>query len=159
MMAFVIGLLGGFTKFPCYLCYWDSRGTTARYQRRISPKRTKLFIGKSNIKWDPLIDPSKILMSPLHIKLGLIKQFVKALDKNSDAFKYLQNCFPKISEAKIKAGIFVGPQIRKILECNKFLEKLSTTERAAWNSFVVVVRWFLSNQNFCGAGCQIRVNL
>ena len=24
MMAFLMGLQGGFTKFPCYLCYWDS---------------------------------------------------------------------------------------------------------------------------------------
>ena len=51
-------------------------------------------------------------MPPLHIKLGLFKQFVKSLDKNSDAFQYLQNLFPKISEAKIKAGVFIGPQIK-----------------------------------------------
>ena len=62
-------------------------------------------------------------MPPLHIKLGLIKQFVKALDRNSEAFKYLQNFFPKLSEAKIKAVIFIGPQIRKMLECTKFCKK------------------------------------
>ena len=82
-------------------------------------------------------------MHPLHINLGLIKQFFKALDRNSDAFKHLQNFLSKISEAKIEAGIFVGPQIRKILDCNEFLEEL-TTERAAWNSFAPVVRGFWS---------------
>ena len=85
-----------------------------------------------------------MLLPPLHINSGLIKQFVKALDKNLDAFKYLQNFFTKISEATIEAGIFVGPQIRKILDRNEFLEKL-TTERAAWNSFAPVVRGFLGN--------------
>ena len=56
----------------------------------------------------------------------------------------LQNFFTKISAAKIEAGIFVGPQIRKILDRNEFFEKL-TTERAAWNSFAPVVRGFLGN--------------
>ncbi|MGH0131081.1 UNVERIFIED_CONTAM: hypothetical protein FKN15_044993 [Acipenser sinensis] len=35
-------------------------------------------------------DPRKVLMPLLHIKLGLMKQFVRALDKESAAFKYLQ---------------------------------------------------------------------
>ena len=54
-----------------------------------------------------LIDPSTILMPLLHIKLSLIKQFVKALDRNSEAFKYLQNFFSKLSETKIKADAFL----------------------------------------------------
>ena len=66
-------------------------------------------------------DPRKVLMPPLHIKLGLMKQFVRTLDTESAAFKDLQDFFPKLSEAKVKAGVFVGPQIKKILECNEFL--------------------------------------
>ena len=90
------------------------------------PKLTEYSVGYSNIKWNPFIYPIKILLPPLLINLDLIKQFVKALDKNSDAFKHLQNFFTKISEAKIEAGVFVGPQIRKILDCNEFLEELTT---------------------------------
>ncbi len=30
-MAFLIGLQGSFTKFPCYLYIWDSRDTVAHY--------------------------------------------------------------------------------------------------------------------------------
>ena len=86
------------------------------------------------------------MLPPLHINLGLITQFVKAFDKNLDAFKHLQNSFTKIFEATVEAGIFVGPQIRKILDCNKFLEEL-TTERAASNSFAPVVRGFSGNHN------------
>ena len=82
MVTFLMGLQDGFTKFPCYLCHRDSRGTYAYYHRRIWPKRTEFSVGKSNVKWGPLIDPSKVLMPPLYIKLGLIKQFVKSLDKN-----------------------------------------------------------------------------
>jgi hypothetical protein len=74
-----------------------------------------------------------------------MKQFVTALGKESAAFEYLRDFFPKLSEAKVKAGVFVGPQIKKILECKEFPGKLTTKEKAAWNSFVAVVRGFLGN--------------
>ncbi|XP_058862618.1 uncharacterized protein LOC131704953 [Acipenser ruthenus] len=117
----------------CYFCMVDPS------------KRTEFSVGRNNVKWEPLVDPRKVLMPPLHIKLGLMKQFVRALDKESAAFKYLQDFFPKLSEAKVKAGVFVGPQIKKILECNEFPKKLTSKEKAAWNSFVAVVRGFLGN--------------
>ena len=47
-------------------------------------------------------------------ELGLLKQFVSALDKESDAFRYLRNFFPKLSDVP-KTGVFVGPQIKKDL--------------------------------------------
>ena len=64
-------------------------------------------------------------MPLLHIKLGLIKQFVKALDRNSEAFKYLQNFFLKLSEAKINAGVFIGAQIIKILKCTELKKTIN----------------------------------
>jgi hypothetical protein len=56
------------------------------------------------------MDPEKVILPPLHIKLGLVKQFVKALDGN--CFNYLSNKFPALSQAEVKEGLFVGPQIR-----------------------------------------------
>ena len=102
-------------------------------------------MGKSNIKWEPLTEPQKVLIPPLHIKLGLIKQFVTALDKESAAFKYLQVLFPKLSKAKVKAGIFVGPQIKKIIECDEFAKLLNQKQKTVWNSFVAVVHGFVDN--------------
>lgn len=63
-------------------------------------------MGRNNVKWEQLGDPRKQLM----IKLGLMKQFVTALNKESAAFEYLQVFFQKLSETKVKAGVFVGPQ-------------------------------------------------
>ncbi|XP_061409988.1 uncharacterized protein LOC133344058 [Lethenteron reissneri] len=144
MVAFLMGLQGGFTKFTCYLCLWDSRDTKAHYHRWDWPQWTEFSVGRNNVKWEPLVDLRKVLMSPLHIKLGLMKQFVRAVDRESAAFKYLQY-FSKLSEAKVKAGVFVRSQIKKILECNEFPKKLTRKEKAAWNSFVAVVRGFLGN--------------
>jgi len=39
-----------------------------------------------------------IFLSPLPIKIGLIKIFVKAMDKESEVFAYLRQHFSKISE-------------------------------------------------------------
>jgi hypothetical protein len=53
-----------------------------------------------------------VYLPPLHIKLGQIKNFVKAMDQNSAGFLYLTNKLPRISEAKVREGVFAGPQIR-----------------------------------------------
>ena len=51
MVAFLMNLQSGFTEFPCYLCHWDSKNTTAHYHRRIWPERTEFSFGKSNVKY------------------------------------------------------------------------------------------------------------
>ena len=38
------------------------------------------------------------------------------MDKESDGFAYLRQKFPKISEARMKEGIFIGPQITQLFE-------------------------------------------
>ena len=84
------------------------------------PKRTEFVVGEKNIKYEQLVKPEKVLLPPLHIKPGLIKQLVKALDKKGDCFKYLCVKFPAITEKKIKAGVFDRPQIQpSSAQCNQ----------------------------------------
>jgi hypothetical protein len=80
--------------------------------------------GKNNVKNKSLVEIHKILMPPLHIKLGLIKQFIKALDKNSTTMQYLPVLFPHSSKAKIEAGIFNGPDIHKMFLSQQFEEAM-----------------------------------
>lgn len=93
-----------------------------------------------------MVNPSKILLPPLHIKLGLVKQFVKALNKDGDCFKHIEQMFPNTSDAKVKEGIFNGPDIRKMLRDPIFTTKMNKTEKAAWCSFRNVVENFLGNK-------------
>ncbi|KAH9631061.1 hypothetical protein HF086_015046 [Spodoptera exigua] len=67
------------------------------------------------------------------------------MDRNGSGFLYLKEKFPKISDAKIKEGIFVGPQIRELIKDSRFEEKLSDLEKSAWKSFKNVVSNFLGN--------------
>ena len=71
-----------------------------------------LETGSKNIINDPLVEPSKVLLPPLHIKLGLIKQFVKVLVKEGQCFQYVMSQFFQLFDAKLKVEIFDGPQIR-----------------------------------------------
>ena len=51
--------------------------------------------------------------------------------------------FPKLSEAKVKGGIFTGPQIRQMLGSKELEGKMTALERDAWQSFRNVVHGFL----------------
>ena len=81
------------------------------------PTRNALKVGKKNIIREPLVEREKIMLPPLHIKFGLMKQFVKALDKNGGCFKYLCRFFPGLSLEKLKAGF---------LMVHKFVSSLAT---------------------------------
>ena len=63
-----------------------------------------------------MVDPNNVYLPPLHIKLGLMNSFVKGMDLHGEEFKYLKELFgAEKSDAKLKAGIFVGPEIRKLM--------------------------------------------
>ena len=62
-----------------------------------------------NVENQPLEEPSKILMPSTHLKLGPMKNFVKAMNQEETAFTYLWEMFARLSEAKLKEGIFIGP--------------------------------------------------
>ncbi|GFU61049.1 hypothetical protein TNCV_4436791 [Trichonephila clavipes] len=61
---------------------------------------------------------------------------------NTPGFVCLKQKFPKISEAKVKEGIFVGPQIRSPMHDEKFEELLNPLEKAAWQAFKNVTHSF-----------------
>ena len=54
------------------------------------PARRDLTPGSHNVLNSSLIERGNILLPPLHIKLGLAKQFVKALKPTSRAFRHIR---------------------------------------------------------------------
>ena len=174
LVTIMLGQQSGFTKRPCFICEWDSRARDQHYLVKKWKLREEYKPGYKNILHKNLVDPDKILLPPLHIKLGLMKQFVKAIKKlDTDAFKYLFEKFPKLSEAKVKEGIFDGPQIRTLLRDKAFENKMTDKEKAAWTSFREVVTKFLGNKkdsdyvnivetlltNFKNLGCLMSLKL
>jgi len=101
--------------------------------------------GEKNVVSPPLVLPEKIYLRPLHIKLNLMKKSVKGMDKTGHGSKYARNNFPNMSDAKIKEGIFIGPQIRELMQDKQFVEDLNETERNVWSSIKWICKDFLGN--------------
>ena len=60
------------------------------------------------------------------------------MDRTGSAFKYLTEKFPRLSEAKIKEGGFMGPQIRRLFRDEMFINFLQGDEKKAWDAFRLV---------------------
>ncbi|GBP82675.1 hypothetical protein EVAR_60236_1 [Eumeta japonica] len=73
VIGMLVGLQGGYTKYCCFLCLWDSRAKQHHYVRKEWPVRNEYIPGKMNINHELLVDPNNVTLPPLHIKLGLMK--------------------------------------------------------------------------------------
>ena len=91
----------------------------------------------------------------MHIKLGLIKQFVKALTLDGNVHTYLREKFVKLSDMKIKAGIFDGPQIRDLIKDDKFWEVMNPHEKYAWRAVKSIVVDFLGKHRSVDHECVV----
>jgi hypothetical protein len=78
----LLGQEGGNIKFPFFSCERDSKARDKHWTTKEWSKREDLIPGMTNVIHASLVDPQKVLLTPLHIKLGVMKQFVKALDKS-----------------------------------------------------------------------------
>jgi len=59
------------------------------YSRKDWPSGKSLEPGIINVENQPLVEPSKISLSSMHLKLRLMKNFVKAMNQEEVVFTYL----------------------------------------------------------------------
>ena len=59
------------------------------------------------------------------------------------SFQVPPSSFSKATRGK--GHIFVGPQVKKIIECGEFAKLLNRKQKTAWNSFAAVVHGFLGS--------------
>jgi len=90
-VALLLGMQLGCTKYCCFLCEWDSRDKKNHYVNKLWPKRTSLKPGEKNVVSPPLVLPEKIFLAPLHIKLSLMKIFVRGMGKTGRGLEYVRN--------------------------------------------------------------------
>ncbi|CAG9833520.1 unnamed protein product [Diabrotica balteata] len=115
MVNFLLGQQDDYIKCNCFECLWDSRAKDQHWSKRNWRSRDALVQGEANVVNEALVDQEKIILPPLHIKRGLVKVFVKALDQNRPCFENLSRKFPALCKEKLKAKIFDGPQIRQLI--------------------------------------------
>jgi hypothetical protein len=80
----------GYTKFRCLLFEGDSQAKDKHYKIKDWHMWENSVPGEKCVKNQPLSDKDKNL-PPLYIKLGLMKNFVKAMNKQGKCFEYLRD--------------------------------------------------------------------
>ena len=86
MVNFLLRLHSGYTKYAYFLYLWESRTKHEHRVRKDWLQRQQVTVDENNILYEPLVSRDKIIFPTLHVKLGLMKQFVKALDKEGACF-------------------------------------------------------------------------
>jgi len=125
---YLSGLKSGYAKHPCLYCMFDTRNSQPDFDASFQ------WDERTDFDCNPLINIQKIALPPLHIKLGLFQQFVKALPEDSDCSLFLHRKFNK-SEAKISNGVFNGPEIRSLMNDVDFSKHLDQEQMGAWLCF------------------------
>ena len=128
----VVAMICGMqTDYSSPLCLWDCRKDSEHWTRKIWLAQTDSEIEKLNIVHEPLVPSEHSVLTPLHIKLGLVKNFVRAMKKDRSGFLHLCSKFLTLNEARLREGIFVGPNIRKVMNNPAFDASLNCLMRCA----------------------------
>lgn len=139
-----MGLTPGNSKYPCFICQFDTRDDEKLKYTKKYKERLEYVIKEFGVKFNPLIKKEKIIIPPLHIKLGLFTKFLKTI--NINAINYLNdNLFTKLSEDKLDNGILNGPDINKLINDKNFRLKLSPLELNCFDNLINFVNGFLGN--------------
>lgn len=167
LVCFLQGLQGGNTTNPCFLCLFCSRDKENHYINHQWAPRVDEETGKNNRKYEPLVSSEKIIIPPLHLKLGFAMQFIKTIlqtkkkikceleeeeEEEPDDVEQMQRAiklealkaiFPRKTESKITNGIVTGPEIKKLFENKDFVKVLNPIELQAFKCLIDICCNFL----------------
>ena len=120
-----------------FICLWDSQARNDHCVKKGWPFIGCMRVGEANVINESLVAREKIIILPLHIKLGLMKQ---TLPVTGDCFNYIFRVFPALAIEKLKAGIFAGLHIRTLIKDSCFVHSMTDTKFVAWQSFVLATQ-------------------
>lgn len=90
--------------------------------------RENMVVGENNIIFEPLVGRDNIILPLLHIKLRLMRQFIKFLHHNSLCFIYIS----------------IKPPGQLINDPN-LVQYINLIERKSWIEFLLVIKNILGN--------------
>ena len=147
-------ICGDLKWLPFYLDYnKDSQNIVALFAngtaelglfitQRIGLARKYLELGIMNVENQPLVEPSKILLPSMHLKLRLMKNFVKTLNQ----VPILTRKVPENKWGTIERRYFHWSTNTRPYQGRILRQAHSRRRKAAWDSFKFVVKGFLKNR-------------
>ena len=79
VVPLLLGLQGGYTKYPCFLCLWGSSAHDQHYVKYEWSSIQALKSGSHNILFHHLVEPSKILLPPLSHQTWFHEEFSQGI--------------------------------------------------------------------------------
>jgi len=76
VVALLLGMQLGYTKYCCFQCEWDVRDKKNHYVNKLWFKLLSLTLRENNVASPRLVLPEKIYLPLFHTKLALMKIFV-----------------------------------------------------------------------------------
>lgn len=135
VIGVLLDLKSGYTNHMCFLCLWNSRADAEHYVRKEWLTRPRDAHRRFNSAHSPFVDPENIVLPPLHLKLGLDKKLIKAMDQSCAGFVYSsQKLIGVVSEVKLKAGDLNRLNIYILVTDREYTKVLNSHEKNAWES-------------------------
>lgn len=144
------GHMAASCKYPCIYCEFEPRSDDPYkkdWEKRSPYNPSTPASERHSATKKPLVPKEKILLPPLHIKIGLVTQLCKKLYKNNTTYQAeIPNIIKEVSTAKHKGGVYNGPQIRTLFSKSRQLKQILTAdEYHAFNCLKIVCESFLGN--------------
>lgn len=135
------GAKGGNASYPCFKCDWNTRDKEHdqyTYTGYTNPNPEIL----SRKNGGNRVNLERVLIPPLHIKLGIVQKFLTLVFvKNDKAYQVLKaGLFKRRTETKAKGGTVNGPEIRKLMRNRQFENALTANQKRAWVAIKAVIR-------------------
>lgn len=119
----LLGQQSAFTKYSCSYAYGTTEIVEINRNKKLAKEIPRTWIKQC---FAQVISNPRFPFHQLHIKISLMKQLVKSLNKGDTCFLYYSaSKFPTVTDAKLKKGFLDGPQMRKILN-EKLLSSMRT---------------------------------
>ena len=137
------GYASGLLKVLLFSLFVDSLAVSQHYKQKDWGSRSTFVPSEHCLKENPLVDMNKVLLPPLHIKLGLMMNFVKALHRNGAAFQLL--CSQVLVLLSSKRASFSDLRSEKCWRILILRIFLTYRNLRAWEAFKSVCSGFLGN--------------
>ena len=101
VVALLRGLQLGYTKYCGFLCLWDSTARNKHCIVKTWLQRIEEEKGQHNVVALPLVPQNKIILPPMHIKLGLFKQTMAPVEGRNVRSMFITSCLAVIFGLKL----------------------------------------------------------
>lgn len=129
------------SNFVVFLCERDSRARDKQYVVKNWPRWTSLIPGVKNVSEEQLVQSEKFFPPPLHIRLGIVKHFVKTMSKDSGG-NTLRHNFCESASQNWKKKSLSNVSANILLPTSEYNEDFLIEILIQWSDSQLNIEWY-----------------